>query len=158
MKRIVKFLLVSILLAGPITAQKIEGVWALTEVTTTGANGKTQQVSQPSMYLFTKKHYSIIYVAGDAPRPDVADIDAATADELRNIFVRSFIANAGTYEIKGGKLTTRPMVAKSPNFMKSGTWVTSAVTINANTMTLVTESNNAGPAANPTTFKLKRIE
>src|SRR3982750_241787 len=88
---------------------KIEGVWRLTEVTTTGANGSTKQTSQPSLYLFTKNHYSIIYVSSDAPRPET-DSDQMSAEELRNNFVNSFIANAGTYEFKDGKLTMHPMV------------------------------------------------
>lgn len=154
-------MLIAVVLSVSVTAQSkkgIEGVWRLTEVTTTGANGSTKQMSQPSMYLFTKKHYSIIYVASDAPRAVPADVTKLTADDLRTVFVDSFIANAGTYEYKGGKLTTRPMVAKSPGFMRPGTYVTSSVKMEGNTMTMVTESSNSGPATNPTTYKLTRVE
>lgn len=136
----------------------IEGVWALTEVTSTGPNGKTQQMSQPSMYLFTRKHYSIIYISSEGPRAVPDDISKLSSEELRNIFVDSFIANAGTYEMKNGKVTLRPMVAKSPGYMQPGIFVTSSFKISGNMMTLVTESTNGGPAANPTTYKLKRIE
>lgn len=139
-------------------SRSIEGVWSITEITTTGTAGSTKQVSQPSMYLFTKKHYSIIYVSGDAPRPEMDDLSKATAEELRKVFVESFIANAGTYEMKAGKITLRPMVAKSPGFMKAGTFTTSSVKIDGNSMTLVSESSNNGPSANPSTVKLKRVE
>lgn len=136
----------------------LEGVWSITEVTTTGPNGSTKVVSQPSMYLFTKKHYSIIYVSSDSPRATGMDVDKATADELRNTFVRSFIANAGTYEIKSGKITFHPLVAKSPDYMQPNVFSTSSFKIDGNTMTLVSDSSNTGPSTNPTTFKLKRIE
>ncbi len=153
-------LFAALVLSGSLVAQSksIEGVWSLTEMTTTGPDGSTKQMSQPSMYLFTKKHYSIIYVSSAAPRVVLEDSSKATAEELRNIFVESFIANAGTYEIKAGKITLRPMVAKSPGYMQPGVYSTSSVKFDANTMTMISESSNAGPATNPTTFKLKRVE
>jgi hypothetical protein len=138
-------------------AQKIEGVWSLSEVTTTGPNGSTEKVTQPSMYLFTKKHYSIIYVASDAPR-DTTDSSKMDADTLRKVFVQSFVANAGTYELKDGKLTLHPMVAKSPGYMQPGNWNRQTVKITGNTMTLMSDSSNNGPATNPTTYKLTRVE
>lgn len=136
----------------------VEGVWSLTEITSTGPNGSTKQMSQPSMYLFSKKHYSIIYVSSTDPRPEIPDSSTATAEQLRNVFVNSFIANAGTYELKGGKLTMWPMVAKSPGYMKPGTFSVFSVKRSGDMITMVSESTSAGPAANPTTFKLKRVE
>jgi hypothetical protein len=138
-------------------AQKIEGVWSITEVTTTGPNAATEKSTQPSMYLFTKKHYSIIYVASDKPR-NMTDSSKMTADQLRKVFVESFIANAGTYEFKAGKLTMHPMVAKSPGYMQPGNWTRQSVKITGNTMTLTSDSTNAGQATNPTTIGLTRVE
>lgn len=160
MRQGVLCLLIALFLTASAAAQtkSIQGVWKLDEQTTTGPNAEKKVFSQPSMYLFTKKHYSIIYVSSDAPRAVIADLGAANADELRNIFVNSFIANAGTYDYKGGKLTMHVMVAKSPSFMQPDTWVSSAAKMNGNTMTLTTESSNTGPAANPTTLKLTRVE
>jgi hypothetical protein len=158
MKISILALLVASVLSITAVGQKVQGVWALTEVTTTGTTGSTKQVSQPSLYIFTKTHYSIMYVSSDAPRPQIADASKATADQLRDVYVTSFVANAGTYEVKGGKLTMRPAVAKNPGFMQPGAFSTVSVKSDANTMTLVTESTNAGPVSNPTTFKLKRVE
>ncbi|MEO6333349.1 MAG: lipocalin family protein [Pyrinomonadaceae bacterium] len=153
-------LLITLFLSASAAAQSksIQGVWKLNEQISTGQNAETRVFSQPGMYLFTKEHYSVIYVSSTAPRAVIADLGAASADELRNIFVNSFIANGGTYEYKGGKLTMHVMVAKSPSFMQPDTWVSSAVKINGNTMTLITESSNTGPAASPTTLKLTRVE
>jgi hypothetical protein len=160
MRAFLILLFIAIAFTATTTAQSrgIEGAWRLTEVTTTGANGGTKMMTQPSIYLFTKKHYSITYVSSDAPRPAMDDLSKATAAELRSVFVDSFIANAGTYEMKDGKLTTRPTVAKSPGFMQDGNFVTMSAKINGNVLTLTTESGRAGTAPNPTTYKLTRIE
>jgi hypothetical protein len=158
MKISILALLVVSMLSVAAAGQKVQGVWSLTEITTTGPNGSTRQITQPSLYIFTKTHYSVIYVASDGPRAQLADLSKATADELRDIFVTSFVANAGTYEVKGGKLTMRPSVAKNPGFMQPGAFNTLSVKGDANTMTLVSDSSNAGPATKPTTFKLKRVE
>lgn len=136
-------------------SKSIQGVWKLNEQT---SGGSTKVISQPSLYLFTKKHYSLIYVPTDTPRAVVDDVTKMTADELRATFVNGFIANAGTYEIKGGKLTMHPIVAKSPAFMGPTVWITMAMTITGNSMTLVSEANNAGPVTTPTTSKLTRVE
>lgn len=136
-------------------SRSIQGVWKLNDQT---SGGQTKVISQPSMYVFTKTHYSIIYVSSDTPRPVPDDVGKMTADELRATFVANFVANAGTYELKGGKLTMHPTVAKSPGFMQAGTWSRSAVTIKGNSMTMVTEATNNGPTQNPTTSKLTRIE
>jgi len=158
MRVVLASLLTVLFLAATAAAQKSpEGVWRLTEVTATGADGGTRQATQPSLYLFTKKHYSITYVAGDKART-VADASTLSADELRSTFVDSFIANAGSYEYKGGKLTIHPIVAKSPGYMKDGTWTTYLVKMDGGTMTITSESTNSGPSANPTTFKLIRVE
>jgi hypothetical protein len=150
-------ILIALFLSVSATGQKIQGVWSVTEVTTTGTDGSTRQATQPSMYLFTKTHYSIIVVASSDPRPDI-DVEKATAEELRTVFVNNFIANAGTYEVKDGKLTMRPTVAKSPGFMQPGTFSTMSMKIEGNMLTLVSDSSNNGPAKNPVTFKLKRVE
>ena len=149
---------IAIILGSTAMAQKkssIEGVWRLDEIT---SDGKTVKISQPSMYLFTKKHYSIIYVASDAPRPILPDLTKATADELRSVFGSSFIANAGEYEIAKGKITFWPKVAKSPLYMKDGNYATSTFKVTGNTMTMTTESANNYPVKSPTPSKFTRIE
>ena len=136
----------------------IQGVWKVTEITTTGHEGKTMKVTQPSMYLFTKNHYSIIAVLGEKPREVLEDYSKASQEQLNSIFVTGFRANAGTYELKDGKLTVHPMVAKSPGYMKEGTWETSSIKLEGNMMTLASEVSNSGPTKNPATFKLMRVE
>jgi hypothetical protein len=138
----------------------VEGVWQLSEMSGTGPDGKveTEKATQPSMYLFTKNHYSIIYVASDKPRMVMEDFNKATKEDLIATFVKQFVANAGTYDVKADKLTFHPMVAKSPGYMKEGTWSTMSMKVSGNTLTLISHSSNSGPSKNPATVKLTRIE
>lgn len=136
----------------------IKGVWQLTEITMTGKVAMTMKVTQPSMYIFTKKHYNKIYVANDKPRPVLDDYNKATGEQLLSIFVDGFDASAGTYEVKSGKLTLHPIVAKSPTDMREGTWSTYSIKLSGNTITLTPESSNTGPSKKPITYKLTRVE
>ncbi|MEP6788728.1 MAG: hypothetical protein ABJB40_09880 [Acidobacteriota bacterium] len=136
----------------------VEGVWQLTEITMTGEHGFTMKVTQPSQYIFTKTHYSKIYIGTDKPRPVLDDYSKATQEQLFSIFVYGFDANAGTYEAKAGKLTLHPIVANSPSDMKDGAWSTYLMNVSGNTVTLTSENSNTGPSKKPVTFKLTRVE
>ena len=150
--------LIAVVFGSLAQAQKkgsIEGVWRLDEQSSAG---NTRHMSQPSMYIFTKKHYSIIYVSSDAPRQALADISKATADELRSVFVESFVANAGLYDMKDGKISFWPKVAKSPTFMRDGSYVTFTFKVTGNTMTMTSEGENGYPVKTPVISKFTRIE
>ncbi len=136
----------------------IRGVWQLTEITMTGKYAMTMKVTQPSVYIFTKKHYSKVYVGSDKPRPVLDDYSKATQEQLFSIFVDGFDASAGTYEVAGGKLTLHPIVAKSPSDMKEGTWSTYSMKNTDNTITLTPTSSNTGPSKKPITYNLTRVE
>lgn len=136
--------------------KRIQGVWQITEISTT--EGLLNSAPQPGLYLFTKKYYSIVYVWGTAPRPILTDIDKATADELRAVFVNRFVANAGTYHLAKGKLYIHRVVAKDPVHMQPGQDTTSSVKIVGNTMTITVEELNGVPVKNRTTIKFVRVE
>src|SRR5262249_6871417 len=86
----------------------LEGVWQVMEVGGQPAAG---------VYIFTAKHYSIMFAATD--RPQIDDTSKATADELRAMW-GPMAANAGTYDVSGNLVTIRPIVAKIPVVMKPG--------------------------------------
>src|SRR5947208_1744153 len=86
----------------------VEGVWQLSEIAMTGKYAMTMKVTQPSVYIFTRTHYSKMYVGTDKPRLVLDDYSKATRDELLGIFVDGFEASAGTYEVKADKLTLHP--------------------------------------------------
>lgn len=148
---------VILVLSCAVSSQQLKGVWRLDEIKTTGTDGQTTKMTQPSMYLFTKSHYSIIYVRGDKPR-STDDPAKMTAAQLLDVYVSSFIANAGTYDLKAGTLTTKVMVAKSPTYMQGGNWTSYKVKVTGNHLTLTTTATNGGPVKDPTTYTLTRVE
>lgn len=142
------------------TTPSLQGVWRVTEITVTGAGATANKMPQPSQYVFTKQHYSITTVNGTTPRKSVSD--AADPAKLTNAEKLArfdawdpFTANAGTYEVKGNTLTTRPTVAKNPGVM--GTTAAREFKIDGSTLTLVQKSA-AGQPVSQTTTRLTRLE
>ena len=140
----------------------IQGVWRITEVTRTGPNASTNSSPQPSLYIFTPKHYSLIRVNGTTARPDLTldQEQSATAAQLLAVFGNDALsAQSGTYEVASGKLTTRAIVARGTAPMASAAFTTSSYKLDGKTLTITQERNAAGqPVANPTTWKLTRID
>ncbi|MDH3455536.1 MAG: lipocalin-like domain-containing protein [Gemmatimonadota bacterium] len=99
----------------------LEGAWM---VTSWNVAGETVAEPQPGLIVFTDTHYSMMYVNGAAPRPQYAGEEMTDAEILAAF--DSFTANSGRYEVSGNELTTRPSVAKDPNYM--GTWPDNAET------------------------------
>ena len=107
-------------------APSVEGAWRITEFSSTGPDTSyTISDPQPSLLIFLAGHYSQMYVPGDEPRElfsgdePVLGAQEPTEAEVLTAF-GSFIANSGTYEVSGSTITTRPIVAKNPNFMAGG--------------------------------------
>jgi len=147
--------------SGAASKSSIQGVWKVTEVTTTGPNASKNSSPQPSQYIFTPKHYSIVRVNTTNARPDLTrdQEQSASAAQLLAVYgFDAFSAQSGTYEVAEGKLTTRAIAARNNGAMASGAFSTAAYTVDGKTLTITQERNTAGPVANPTTWKLTRIE
>ena len=153
-------LLVVLLFSFPIAAQsnKLVGAWKLVEVKITGDKPETITSFQPNLHIYTKKYYSTLVVTAKEPRPVPEDPAKLSAEDLLKIYVKDFVANSGTYEVKGDRITIRPIVAKGPGFMQPGNFVTSAFKIEGNFLTMTGEADKNGPIKNPMTVKLERIE
>ena len=91
----------------------IQGVWQTVEITIAGASPRTITVTEPKQYvtIITAKHYSRTEVQAEAPRPVLADVAKATADELRAVW-GPVIAEAGSYEVNGAVVTMHPQASK----------------------------------------------
>jgi len=150
----------SLVLVGSGFAQTnpLQGVWKVSEVTTTGPKGAKQAAPQPGFYIFTGKHYSIVTVNSDQPRPDLPPAPATATLEQLQASWGEFTAQSGTYEVKGSEVTFHALAAKNPSAMKAGSFSTSAFKIEGSTLTLVSKATQAGPSTNPTTRKLTRVE
>jgi len=147
--------------AGPLAAQArpgpvaLRGVWRPVEARTGNAQGTA---SQPGLYVFTERHYSIMRVTSNAPRPNPpATLSQATAAQLIAAW-DPFTANAGTYTLTGSELVTRPTVSKAPSFMTNGAFVAYSWTVRADTLTLMPLRTQQGPVTGGTSIRLVRVE
>jgi hypothetical protein len=119
------------------TAPSLEGVWQVTEETFQGPNTSNNETPQPSLLIFTKKHYSFIRVVGSKPRALFQALIPTNEEKMRAF--DSFTASSGTYELNGTILIMRPVVAKYPNFM-SGGWEKYEVRIEGTDLWLMAKS------------------
>jgi hypothetical protein len=136
----------------------IVGVWHASEIISTGPGAKKVTNPQPSVWIFTQRHFSIDAVTSDAPRPELPPQDKRTEKQVADAY-GPFTGRAGTYEVKGSELTTKHVVAKNPARMKAGAFTTYTVRFEGkDTLWLAEKATDSGPVANPDTFKLTRLE
>src|SRR5215475_4251764 len=125
----------------------LQGVWQVMDVGGQPAAG---------VYIFTGKHYSIMFASTD--RPQIDDTSKATADELRAMW-GPMAANAGTYEVSGNLVTIRPIVAKIPIVMVPGANEVYAFGVDGKTLSLTQQRNARGVTVqNANTVHLARVE
>jgi len=94
----------------------LEGVWERQSVTYRGPDTSwTNLRPQPSLYIFTKGYYSMMFVPGTGARTPFTS-GRPTAAERITAF-DSFRASSGTYEVQDSGLTVRPRVARVPYLM-----------------------------------------
>ena len=141
------------------TRESLQGVWRVVEATITGAAPRTIAFAdRPNLTIITARHYSRVEVQADGPRPILADVAKATADELRAAW-GPFVSEAGTYEVApGGLVTMRPIASKNPAVMGPRVFITYSYKMDATTLSLTQQRNQDGPFANPFTLKLVRVE
>jgi hypothetical protein len=144
-------------IAGQSKPASLQGAWRAVEITVTGPNARTLANLQPNLTVVSVRHYARVEVQSEGPRPIVADVSKATADELRAVW-GPFVAEAGTYELTGDTLTLHPLASKSPAAMVAGAVIVYACKLEGNTLTLTQQRNQNGPYPNPVTFKLTRVE
>jgi hypothetical protein len=134
------------------------GVWRVSEMTFIGPNDRTVTEPQPGIVIFTPQYYSRNLVTSDGPRPELPPLDKATDKQIADAF-GPFIANAGTYEIRGNELTTKRIAAKNPVEMRAGNFLTFTFRLEGHdTLWLTSKADENGPRANPTAVKLTRLE
>jgi hypothetical protein len=135
----------------------IQGAWRLVEIIG-GAAGVASSSPQPSLYLFTDRHYSILRVISPEPRPRFADPAKVTEAEALAVW-GPLQAQSGTYEIASGNLNLLPSVAKNPDVMRPGRKPdVYSFSLQGDTLTLVQKSDGVGTFEDAPTFRLARIE
>jgi hypothetical protein len=140
------------------TRESLEGVWRVVEAAITGPGARTIAFGErPNLTIITARHYSRVEVQADGPRPILADVAKASADDLRAVW-GPFVGEAGTYELTPGLLTMRPIASKNPAVMGPGVFITYSYKLDGDTLSLTQQRNQNGPFANPFTLKLVRLE
>ena len=153
-------LLTSIDVAAQSKRGSLQGVWQTVEVTVTGPGARTIKIPEPrpNLVIVTAKYYSRVEDHSDRPRPIIADVAKATADELRAVW-DPFVGEAGTYEVTDGNvITMRPLVAKNPAAMAPGAFITYSYKLDGDTLWVTLQKNQNGPIVNPVTVKTVRVE
>lgn len=146
-------------IAGQSQGGSLQGVWQTVEVAIAGATPRTITIPRPAPWLtiITARHYSRTEVQAEGPRPILADVAKATADELRAVW-GPFVGEAGTYEVSGNIVTMHPIASKNPAAMAPGAFIVSSYKLDGDTLWLAQQRNQIGPYPNPVTFKLVRVE
>ena len=139
--------------------ESIQGVWRIVEATISGPGARTIAFGdRPNLTIITARHYSRVEVQSDGPRPILADVAKASADELRAAW-GPFVSEAGTYELAtGGVITMRPIASKNPAVMGQGVFITYSYKLDGDTLSLTQQRNQNGVFANPFALKLVRVE
>lgn len=133
-------------LAGQSKSGSLQGVWQTVEVVVAGPTPRTITIPQPGPWLtiITAKHYSRTEDQSESPRPTLAAVGKATADELRATW-GPFIGEAGTYDVSGDIVTMRPLISKNPAAMAAGAFIVYTYKIDGNTLWLTQQRNQNGP-------------
>jgi hypothetical protein len=98
-----------------------------------------------------------LLITSDQPRTAIKDQTKATAAELLATW-GPFNAAAGTFEISGGNMICRPVVAKNPQVMAPGADQLFSFELAGTTLTITEVRNGNGPVANPTTTTYTKVE
>ena len=154
-KSITLCILMTLAPIGFASAQEVAGAWRLDEIKASDA--KASKFANANLYLFTKGHFSIIRVEGDKPR-STESWTSMTPDQVVETYVKQFAASGGTYVMKDGVLTMKTTIAKNPNIMTRGDWISYTVDINGQTMTLTATATNEGPLKNQMVMTLTRLD
>ncbi|TMI79927.1 MAG: lipocalin-like domain-containing protein [Bacteroidetes bacterium] len=145
-----------LLTAKPAFAQKknqLEGVWKVVEVIVhSQSTGKDTTIStpQPGIVIITKGYYSIVVIQSGTPRTAAeAAKDPQNLTDAEKIarFTEwsSFVANSGTYEIKGSTMLRHPVVAKSVDVMNRQDPLADDFTLEGNsTLRIIPAADRAG--------------
>lgn len=97
----------------------IQGVWKVSDLASRAPGGSWESRGAPhrSQYIFTREHYSYLYVRGSAPRKTFAG-DPNNPDPAAKVEAYdSIVAATGDYKLSGDTLTLTALIHKNPNEM-----------------------------------------
>ncbi len=94
----------------------IEGAWQIQSIAKKNGSRPTIDNPQPSLFLFTDKYYSMVWMPGtESKRAFEERWNPTDAEKLARY--NAIVLNSGLYEINKSTLTTHPIIARVPEFM-----------------------------------------
>ena len=98
----------------------LEGVWRIVQAHDVDAEGQTtNSFPQTSVVIFTPGHYSFVWTFGSETRQPASE-HWRSSDAEKIAAYNSIIVNTGTYEVTGSTMVTRPISAKSQEYVAGG--------------------------------------
>ena len=99
------------------------GAWRPVElaIRTGAGEWEIRPVPQAGLYVFSRQHYSYLYIPGGRQRPQFGNANTPTEAE-RAAAYDTFIAGAGSYSFDGSVLEVRADLRKNPNEMTGLPW------------------------------------
>ncbi len=92
----------------------LEGAWRVTRLV--AADGTVTDPAGPGQFIFKDGRYSAVYTIDTFERPrSTASFNPTDSEKVAQY--DTIIVNSGTYTISGSKITLRPVVAKSPEYI-----------------------------------------
>lgn len=138
----------------------VEGVWKITAIEVTGPNPTSNSNPQPSQYIFTRGHFSVLRINGTMPRPVLPPLKTpgSPTDAEKVQWYEHWApitAQSGTYMIAGNVLSLRPLVAKTQGVM-AGSGAQGEFKLQGNDTLMFIQKSQDGKSTQTTT--LKRME
>lgn len=96
---------------------ELEGVWRIEEANLIDSLGQVSNMNaQRSLVIFTQGYYSFVWTFGSDPRNRPTENFNPTDTEKIEAY-NTIVVNTGTYELTGSKLVTKPLAARSEEFV-----------------------------------------
>ncbi len=97
------------------------GVWQIQVIENTTSSGSSiNSNAQPSLVIFTRSHYSLIWMPGTTGMRAFKQRWLPTDEEMIQRY-SEIVVNSGTYTQTESTITARPVVSRVPEFMGGGT-------------------------------------
>ena len=129
------------------------GVWKVAEIVS--PQGEGNRNPQPTIYIFTARHYSHVSVTSPTTRPNYTGPNV-TDKQLVEMW-QPFSATSGTYEVRGNEFTIRPIVAKNPGFMNGQGFTTFALTVEGKDIWIRATQADSGPIASGSANRVRLV-
>lgn len=138
-------------------ANKLVGVWQLSEVIYTGPNARTVKIPpnvQTQIAIFTKKYMTIVGIREKSSRPELPQ----NATDAQKVAAWEPVhAVCMSYEVEGTTIIFKAVILKNPN-VKPGDTMLMDYKFEGDILVQTIKADKNGPVENPYTIKYIRLE